>query len=86
MIVCIIADCGGTNLRNVDRLTLIIDIGMGCYLFVFGIQSFKYNSGCSFKSSCIKSKDNFYASFSSAVKVVDAVTGFPFTRIFAPVL
>ena len=25
-------------------------------------------------------------SFSSAVKVVDAVTGFPFTRIFAPVL
>ena len=64
MIFCIIAYCGGTDLRDINCLSLICDVGMDSYFLILGIQSFKYNSGCSFKSSCIKGKYYFYASVS----------------------
>ena len=119
MIVCIIADCGGTNLRNVDRLTLIIDtvaftsLEVGREYTVTGkLMDRAANKPILVDGKEVTAQTTFVPETTDGTVDVTftfdgtgledtvivvfetlytekkevAVTGFPFTRIFAPVL
>ena len=60
MILGIVSDCGCANLRDVDCLVFILDVGMDCNLDALVGQGFKSNYGSSFQNACVKLEDYFH--------------------------
>jgi len=57
MILCIICDCSGIYLRNVNCLILVGDLGMNCNLDLLICKGFKCNNCLRCYNTCIKGKD-----------------------------
>ena len=86
MILRILTDCRGVDLRDVNGLILVLNVRMNGYFYALIGQALKGNNGRSGKYGCIKEKDNLNAAFRfSAIKATWEVTGLPSIRIGSPV-
>lgn len=78
---CFCVNCRGMDLWQVYGLGLIIDVCVGCQFYILIGKAFECNDRFSGNAVRIKGEDYIYRSIRfSAVKVVNAVTGFPSIR------